>query len=240
MSFTTLRALKLFQRTEVPLDWPCRTQQGGCFAFQTQKRTVLRLWSSSCACCMSFSVPFSFRVPLGLEFCFCGCLQTLTLMEELWKTSVVIFFFTFNQLSLSSPVDSCAMLIFLFLCFCTDCKMASNDTCRELYLASFQNLDSTIKGQRNLFGEICCAKTFPFDAFDTISGYLVGNSLLTCLAKPAASLKSAEMVCVIESVESNRFPLTSNLSNFFEFFVWQTVCTKSKLCWFLSSSTSYV
>ena len=45
---------------------------------------------------------------------------------------------------------------------------------------------------------------------------MVGNSSRTCLAIPAASLKSNEMICAKESVESNRFPLTSTDSNFFE------------------------
>ena len=73
ISFTTLRESKLFQRTRMSLDWPWRTEWWGCFPSLTQGRTVRRLWSSSCACCMSFLTPFPFWVPLGLEFCCCGC-----------------------------------------------------------------------------------------------------------------------------------------------------------------------
>ena len=90
------------------------------------------------------------------------------------------------------------------------------------------------------FREICCAWFSSFDAFDSNSGDVVGNSCLTCLIIPAASLKSSELLCAFESVESIRFPLISTNPIFFEFSAWQTVCTKSKLCWLLSSSNSRV
>ena len=67
-----------------------------------------------------------------------------------------------------------------------------------------------------LFGEICCVYTLSLDAFDPNLGYVVGNASRTCSAIPPAGLKSDEMLCAIESVESNWFPLTSNNSNFFE------------------------
>ena len=89
--------------------------------------------------------------------------------------------------------------------------------------------------RRNLL----CVKFF-LDAFDPNSGYVVGNASQTCLAITAASLKSVEMLCAFEYLESKRFPLTSTTSNFFGFSVWQTICTKSILCWLLSSSKSHV
>ena len=47
-------------------------------------------------------------------------------------------------------------------------------------------------------------------------GTWLGNASRTYLPIPAATLKSNEMLCAIECVESNRFPLTSTVVNFFE------------------------
>ena len=57
VSITILTESKSVQRTQVFPDWFCRTSHCGRFPFSTKERTVQRLWSSSCGCWISVSLP---------------------------------------------------------------------------------------------------------------------------------------------------------------------------------------